>query len=74
MDDSMQTKYFLTLYREILLNEPLQMKEIHKHVPRWSYNVTMDESDNVDTTPITTNRIHARKVRSTLTLILGTEK
>jgi hypothetical protein len=33
MDDSTQTKYFLTLYREILLNEPLQMKEIQKHVP-----------------------------------------
>jgi hypothetical protein len=33
-DDSTQTKDFLTLYREILLNEPLQMKEIQKHVPR----------------------------------------
>jgi hypothetical protein len=66
-NDSMQTKDFLTLYREILLNEPLQMKEIQKHVPRWSSNVTMDESDDVDTTPITTNIIRERKVRSTLT-------
>jgi hypothetical protein len=70
-NDSTQTKYFLTLYREILLNEPLQMKEIQKHVPRWSSNVTMDESDDVDTTPITTNSIHARKVRSTLTFDIG---
>nr|YP_009913499.1 Ycf1 [Picea mariana]QLJ93365.1 Ycf1 [Picea mariana] len=70
-DDSTQTKDFLTLYREILLNEPLQMKEIQKHVPRWSSNVTMDESDDVDTTPITTNSIRARKVRSTLTFDIG---
>jgi hypothetical protein len=67
----MQTKDFLTLYREIVLNEPLQMKDIQKHVPRWSCNVTMDESDDVDTTPITTNSICARKVRSTLTFDIG---
>jgi hypothetical protein len=65
----MQSKDFLTLYREILLNEPLQMKEIQK--PRWSSNVTTDESDDVDTTPITTNSIHAIKVRSTLTFDIG---
>jgi hypothetical protein len=70
-DDSMQMKNFLTLYREILLNEPLQMKEIHKHVPRWSSNVMMDESDDADTTPITTNSIRARNVRSTLTFDIG---
>jgi hypothetical protein len=31
----------------------------------------MDESDDVDTTPITTNSIRARKVRSTLTFDIG---
>nr|ULF47626.1 Ycf1 protein [Cathaya argyrophylla] len=70
-DDSTQTKDFLTLYKEILLNKPLQIREIRKHVPRWSSNVTMDESDDVDTTPITTNSIRARKVRSTLTFDIG---
>jgi hypothetical protein len=31
----------------------------------------MDESDDVDTTPITTNIIRARKMRSTLTFDIG---
>jgi hypothetical protein len=32
---------------------PNQLGEIYKHVPRWSSNVTMDESYDVDTTVIT---------------------
>nr|YP_009268445.1 hypothetical protein [Pseudolarix amabilis]BAV19351.1 hypothetical protein [Pseudolarix amabilis] len=70
-DDSTQTKDFLTLYREILLNEPLQFREIRKHVPRWSSGSMMVEYDDLSTGLTTTSRIRPRKVRSTLTFDLG---
>ena len=70
-DDSTQKKDFLTLYKEILLNEPLQIREIRKHVPRWSSGLMMDEYDDLTSPLTTTSRIRSRKVRSTLTFNFG---
>ena len=70
-DDSTQTKDFITLYREILLNEPLQIREIQKHVPRFSSGLMIGEYDDGSTPEPTANRIRPRKVRSTLTFDLG---
>ena len=70
-DDSTQKKDFITLYKEILLNEPLQIREIRKHVPRWSSGLMMDEYDDLTSPLTTTSRIRSRKVRSTLTFNFG---
>nr|ASS30762.1 hypothetical protein [Larix potaninii var. australis] len=70
-DDSTQTKDFITLYNEILLNELLQIIEIPKHVPRFSSGLMIGEYDDGSTTEPTENRIRPRKVRSTLTFSLG---
>nr|YP_004276348.1 hypothetical chloroplast protein [Pinus monophylla]ADX94914.1 hypothetical chloroplast protein [Pinus monophylla] len=74
-DDSTQTKDFIDLYGEILLNEPLQFREIQKHLPRWSSGFMMGErvNDDIDTASIqiSTNRIRTRKVKSTLTFHMG---
>ena len=70
-DDSTQTKDFLTLYKEILSNEPLQIREIRKHVPRWSSGLMLGEYDDLTITLTTTNMIRPRKVRSTLTFGVG---
>nr|YP_010161219.1 hypothetical protein K4020_pgp008 [Abies fabri]QRH16967.1 hypothetical protein [Abies fabri]QRH18896.1 hypothetical protein [Abies fabri] len=73
-DDSTQTKDFITLYREILLKEPLQIREIRKHVPRWSSGLMMGDYDELTAVLATTNRVRSRKVRSTLTFRLGQRK
>nr|YP_009535635.1 Ycf1 [Pinus aristata]AYI69436.1 Ycf1 [Pinus aristata] len=74
-DDSTQTKDFIDLYGEILLNEPLQFREIKKHLPRWSSGFMMGERVNADinigSIQIPTNRIRTRKIKSTLTFHTG---
>nr|AKA56119.1 hypothetical protein [Pinus krempfii] len=77
-DDSTQTKDFIDLYGKILLNEPLQFREIKKHLPRWPSDLMMAErdGDGDDKGPIqiSTSRIRTRKVKSKLTLDFGKEK
>nr|AXQ01473.1 hypothetical chloroplast protein [Pinus nelsonii] len=74
-DDSTQTKDFIDLYGGILLNEPLQFREIKKHLPRWSSGFMMGERVNADinigSIQISTNRIRTRKIKSTLTFHMG---
>uniref|UniRef100_UPI0030FE9D4D Ycf1 n=1 Tax=Keteleeria hainanensis TaxID=418983 RepID=UPI0030FE9D4D len=69
-DDSTQTKDLLTLYREILLNEPLEIREIRKHVPRWSSGLMMGDYDELSAAQLTTSKVRSRKIRSTLTFDL----
>nr|AKA56059.1 hypothetical protein [Pinus parviflora] len=79
-DDSTQTKDFIDLYGKILLNEPLQFREIKKHLPRWPSDLMMAErdgdGDGDDRGPIqiSTSRIRTRKVKSKLTLDFGKER
>jgi len=77
-DDSTQTKDFIDLYGKILLNEPLQFREIKKHLPRWPSDLMMAERDGGgdDRGPIqiSTSRIRTRKVKSKLTLDFGKER
>nr|AKA56065.1 hypothetical protein [Pinus peuce] len=77
-DDSTQTKDFIDLYGKILLNEPLQFREIKKHLPRWPSDLMMAErdGDGYDRGPIqiSTSRIRTRKVKSKLTLDFGKER
>jgi hypothetical protein len=67
----MQKKDFIALYREILLNEPLQIREIRKHVPRWSSGLMIGEYDDVDPVLLSANRILSRKVQDTMTFDIG---
>ena len=69
--DSIENKDFIALYREILLNEPLQIREIRKHVPRWSSGLTIGEYDDVDPVLLSSNRILSRKVQDTMTFDIG---
>ena len=69
--DSMEKKDFIALYREILLNEPLQIREIRKHVPRWSSGLMIGEYDDVDPVLLSSNRILSRKVQDTMTFDIG---
>nr|QAA11181.1 vacuolar glutathione S-conjugate [Pinus latteri] len=69
--DSMEKKDFIALYREILLNEPLQIREIRKHVPRWSSGLMIAEYDDVDPVLLSSNRILSRKVKDTMTFDIG---
>nr|AKA56110.1 hypothetical protein [Pinus squamata] len=77
-DDSTQTKDFIDLYGKILLNEPLQFREIQKHLPRWPSDLMTAErgGDGEDKGPIqiSTSRIRTRKVKSKLTLDFGKER
>jgi len=77
-DDSTQTKDFIDLYGKILLNEPLQFREIKKHLPRWPSDLMRAErdGDGDDRGPIqiSTSRIRTRKVKSKLTLDFGKER
>lgn len=68
---SMEKKDFIALYREILLNEPLQIREIRKHVPRWSSGLMIGEYDDVDPVLLSSNRILSRKVKDTMTFDIG---
>nr|YP_003934503.1 hypothetical protein CaarC_p068 [Cathaya argyrophylla]BAJ19656.1 hypothetical protein [Cathaya argyrophylla] len=72
-DDSTQTKDFLTLYKEILLNKPLQIREIRKHVPRFSSDFMIGKPDaddmSVDILPI--GKIRSRKVKGEQTFDIG---
>nr|ULF47552.1 Ycf1 protein [Cathaya argyrophylla] len=68
---SMEKKDFLTLYKEILLNKPLQIREIRKHVPRFSSDFMIGEYDDVDPVLLSSNRILSRKVKDTMTFDIG---
>nr|AET46854.1 vacuolar glutathione S-conjugate [Pinus palustris] len=74
LDDSMQKKDFIALYREILLNEPLQIREIRKHVPRWSSGLRIGEYDDVDPILLPSNRLLSRKVKDTVTFDIGQKR
>nr|YP_009113599.1 hypothetical protein [Ceratozamia hildae]AFR13775.1 hypothetical protein [Ceratozamia hildae]BAR93519.1 hypothetical protein [Ceratozamia hildae] len=58
--DSTQIKYITVFCGKILFNEPLEIPEIQKHVPRWSYNLRSGKYDFIPSI----NDLRPRKIRS----------
>nr|YP_009113797.1 hypothetical protein [Stangeria eriopus]AFR45443.1 hypothetical protein [Stangeria eriopus]BAR93434.1 hypothetical protein [Stangeria eriopus] len=58
--DSTQIKEIPAFCEKILLNEPFEITEIQKHVPRWSYNLRSGKYDFIPSV----NDLRPRKIRS----------